>query len=185
MSANKIKYGISKCYYAVKSGGTYGTPKALPGAVSIALAPQGDQYTFYADNIAYYRNNVNNGYQGDLELAIVTDDFLKDILGDTLDGTAKVLIEQVQDEAIEFALGFQVEGDQQGSRFWFYNCTATRPEIASDTKEDSIEAQTEKVTIKTAPDSNGYTRVRTTDTTPDATYTAWFDSVWTPSATTT
>lgn len=182
---NKVKYGISKCHYAVKSGGSYGTPTALPGAVSISLAPQGELYQFYADNIPYFINAVNNGYQGDLEVALLPDEFLTAVLGDTLDNTAKVLIEQVQDESIEFALGFQVEGDKYNPRFWFYNCVATRAEVSGETKEESIEAQTEKVTIKTSPTTDGYTRVRTTADTPTATYNAWFDSVWEPTASTT
>lgn len=185
--ANKIKYGISKCYYAVKgSGGTYGTPVALPGAVSISLAPQGELYKFYADNIEYYRNAVNNGYEGTLELALIPDSFLKDVLSNELDNTDKVLIEQVSDSAVEFALGFQVEGDANASRFWFYNCVATRPEMAGDTKEATIEAQTESITISTTPDADGNVRVRTTAETPEATYNAWFSEVWevTPPVTT-
>lgn len=181
-TANKIKYGISKCYYAVKSNGTYGTPVALPGAVSISLSAQGELYKFYADNIEYYRNAVNNGYEGTLELALVPDEFLTAVLGNTLDGTDKVLVEEVQNTSTEFALGFQVEGDQNSPRFWFYNCVATRPEVAGDTKEASIEAQTESITISTSPTEDGYVRVRTTKDTPTATYEGWFSDVWEPAA---
>lgn len=185
-TANKIKYGISNCYYAVKgSGGTYGTPVALPGAVSISLAPQGDMYTFYADNIAYYRSAVNNGYSGDLEVALLPEAFLTAVLGDELDNTDKVLTEIVQDEAIEFALGFQVEGDQHNSRFWFYNCVAQRPTTEAETKEDTIEAKTETITITTSPTADGYVRSRTTENTPTATYDGWFSEVWEPAAATT
>ena len=177
--ANKIKYGISKCYYAVKNAqGAYGTPVALPGAVSISLAPQGELYKFYADNIEYYRNAVNNGYEGDLELALIPDDFLTAVLGNELVATDNVLVEKVQNASVEFALGFQIEGDANNSRFWFYNCVATRPEVEGDTKESTLEAQTETVTISTSPDDDGNVRARTTAETPAATYTAWFESVW-------
>lgn len=180
-AANKIKFGISNCYYAKKgTNGEYGTPATLPGAVAITLTPQGDLYQFFADNIPYYVNAVNNGYQGDLEVALITDEFLTDVMGDTLDSTDKVLIEQVQDESTEFALGFQIEGDKYAPRFWFYNCVATRAEITGETKEENIEAQTEKITIKTSPSTDGYTRVRTTADTPEVTYDAWFSEVWTP-----
>lgn len=182
-TANKIKYGISKCYYAVKSaGGTYGTPKALPGAVSISLSPQGQLYKFYADNIEYFRNAVNNGYEGTLELALIPDGFLTDVLSNKLDATDKVLIEEVSNSTVEFALGFQIEGDAHNSRFWFYNCVATRPETAGETKEDTIEAQTEEVTISTSPDEDGNVRVRTTENTPSNTYDGWFAEVWLPPA---
>lgn len=181
-TANKIKYGISKCYYAVKTAGVYGTPVELPGAVSISLSAQGELYKFYADNIEYYRNAVNNGYEGTLELALVPDSFLTAVLGNTLDGTDKVLVEEVQNTATEFALGFQVEGDQNSPRFWFYNCVATRPEVAGDTKEASIEAQTESITISNSPTEDGYVRVRTTAETPTATYNGWFSDVWEPAS---
>lgn len=181
-TANKIKYGISKCYYAVKTAGVYGTPVELPGAVSISLSAQGEPYKFYADNIEYYRNAVNNGYEGTLELALVPDSFLTAVLGNTLDSTDKVLVEEVQNTATEFALGFQVEGDQNSPRFWFYNCIATRPEVAGDTKEASIEAQTESITISNSPTEDGYVRVRTTAETPTATYNGWFSDVWEPAS---
>lgn len=184
-TANKIKYGISKCYYAVKGSDGYGTPVALPGAVSISLAPQGDLYKFYADNIPYYVNAVNNGYEGDLELALIPDHFLTAVLNNSLDSTDKVLIEEVANSSPEFALGFQVEGDNDSPRFWFYNCVATRPEIEGDTKEDGIEAQTETITITSSPSADGYTRVRTTAETPTATYEGWFSEVWEPASPTT
>lgn len=180
--ANKIKFGISKCYYAVLGETGYDAPVALPGAVSLSLAAQGELYKFYADNIEYYRNAVNNGYEGTLELALIPDDFLTDVIGNTLDSTDKVLVEEVQDSAPVFALGFQIEGDNNASRFWIYNCVATRPGIDGETKEDSIEAQTESITISSSPTSAGYVRVRTTATTPAATYDGWFSEVWEPAA---
>ena len=175
---NKIKFGLSKCYYAKKTVSGYGTPVALPGAVSLALAAQGELYKFYADNIAYWRNEVNNGYEGDLELALIPDEFLSDILGNTLESTDKVLVEEVQNTPTEFALGFQIEGDAKNSRFWIYNCVATRPSIDGETKEDKIEAQTEKIKISSTPTENGIVRARTTVDTPTQTYDGWFSEVW-------
>lgn len=179
---NKIKFGISKCYYAVKGSSGYGTPVALPGAVSLSLSAQGELYKFYADNIEYYRSAINNGYEGTLELALIPDSFLTAVLGNSLDSTDKVLVEQVQNDSVVFAFGFQIEGDANNSRFWLYNCVATRPEIAGDTKEDSIEAQTESITISSSPTDTGLVRARTTAETPTATYDGWFSEVWEPAA---
>ena len=177
---NKIKFGLSKAFYAVKGTEGYGTPKAASGAVSLSLAPQGELYKFFADNLAYYRAESNNGYEGDLELALVGDDFLVDVLGNSLDSTDKVLIEQIQNAPTEFAFGFQIEGDVKNTRFWLYNCVATRPSIDGETKEERIEAKTEKITISSSPTEDGIVRVKTTVDTPQATYDAWFNEVWEP-----
>ena len=54
----RIKYGLSNVYYAVATAGTggaitYGTPKALPGAVAMTLDQQGEAVDEYADNILF------------------------------------------------------------------------------------------------------------------------------------
>ena len=176
--ANKIKYGIKNAYYAKKTATGYATPVALPGAVSLSLDPQGEIYKFYADNIEYFRMAVNNGYEGDLELALIPDSFATDILGETLDATDKVMIENAETIGSEFAFGFQLEGDEKASRFWFYHCAATRPNVGGSTKEDSIEVQTESLTISAVPGEDGVVRVRTTTDTSSAVYDAWFTEVY-------
>ena len=86
---NKVKYNIKNVYVAKQTEETttgtttytYDTPKNIPGAVSISLDAQGDISTFYADGIAYYVTSANNGYEGDLEIALVPSWFRTDILG--------------------------------------------------------------------------------------------------------
>lgn len=148
---NKIKFGIKNCYYAVctlgtDGSGTYGTPVALPGAVSLSLDPQGESEPFYADNIVYYTSVANNGYEGDLELAKIPESFMTDVFGYTADANG-VLYEDANAPVVHFALMFQFEGDVHAKRHIMYNCTATRPSVGGTTKEDSITPQTETVTI--------------------------------------
>ena len=148
---NKIKYGIKNCYYAVATiaangSATYGTPVALPGAVSMSLEPQGESNPFYADNIVYYTSIANNGYEGDLELAKIPESFMTDVLGYSADGN-DVIYEDANAPVIHFALMFQFEGDAHAKRHVLYNCTAARPSLSGTTKEDSITPQTETITI--------------------------------------
>lgn len=186
---NKIKYGIKNVYYAVATLGTnnsatYGTPSALPGAVNLSLDAQGETTPFYADNIAYYTSIVNNGYEGDLELAKIPDDFLKDVIGYTAD-TNGVLYEDANAPVVHFALAFQFEGDVHAKRHVIYNCTATRPSISGATKEESIEPQTETISLSaTSIFNSGLDKdiVKASVTpTESTTYNSWFTTIYQPS----
>lgn len=183
MVNNKIKYGIRNCYYAPRTESTttsgtylYGTPVALPGAVSISLAAEGESTSFYADDIEYFRAEANNGYSGDLVVAILPDAFRQYALGETK-GTDNVLYEDADAFGGEFALGFEIQGNDHNTLFWFYNCVASRPETAANTKESSIEPETDTVTIACRPDEDHIVRGKTTDDTATAVTTAWFTAV--------
>lgn len=185
--ANKIKYNLKNVHYAIQSGAgttkSYGTPVAIKGAVAISLAPQGDEYKFYADGIEYYKNNTNNGYSGDLEVALIPEAFRTDVLGELKD-TAGNIVERADAEAVKFALGFQVDGDESETLYWFYGGTATRPTAAGTTKNESIEAQTDTLTLTFTPDEDGYVRVKSGDTTSTSSKAAWFNAVVTPAVAT-
>lgn len=181
--ANKIKYGIKNVYYAVATAGTggvltYATPVAIPGAVSLSMEAQGDTNTFYADNIAYFTSTANNGYQGDLEVALLPDSFRVDVLGEELD-TKGFYVESVNGSNIEFALLFQFEGDEAATRHCLYRCTASRPAVSGSTKEESIEPQTESITITAMPRINDEViKSRCPSTASD--YATWFSAVVEP-----
>ena len=55
MAENKVKFGLSNVHIAkiTEEDGaiTYGTPFAMPGAVSLSADPEGETTPFYADNI--------------------------------------------------------------------------------------------------------------------------------------
>ena len=87
---NKVKFNICNVHYApitVAEEGTvsFGTPVPMPGAVSISMDPTGEPESFYADGIEYYVINNNQGYDGDLELAMIPESFRTDILKEEQD----------------------------------------------------------------------------------------------------
>lgn len=148
--ANKVKFGLSNVYISkvTYSGGTYtyGTPFALPGAVNLTLDPEGDSADFFADNTKYFTASTNQGYSGSLEIALINDAFRTQILGETQD-TKGAFVENKDDTIADFALGFQINGDDKNRKFWIYNVTAARPSTSSQTIENSKEPVTDTLNI--------------------------------------
>lgn len=183
---NKVHYNLKNVHYAkltVTDGvPTYGTPVAIPGAVSLALDAQGETKPFYADGIVYYQSSSNNGYEGDLEIALVPDSFRQNILGETLDPTDKVFVESSSVNASAFALLFEFDGDVTGTRHVLYNCTSTRPGLTAKTSEDTKEPDTEKLKISAVPLADGKVKARTGSETTEAVRNAWYENVWLPGA---
>ena len=166
-------------HYAPKKEGGYGTPVAVPGAVSIALSPKGDVEIFYADGVEYHKASGNEGYEGDWELAMIPDQFRKDILKEIEDDN-KVLIENVNEETEEFALGFDIDGNSKTTRFWFYDCSVARPGTEAKTTEGKKTPLTDKLSISCAPLENGVVRAKTTADTTSTVYTDWYKQVYNP-----
>ena len=184
---NKVKFNICNVHYAlitVSEEGevTFGTPVAMPGAVSLSLEPNGEPSNFYADGYAYYTISNNMGYEGDLELAMVPESFRTDVLKESLDDNS-VLVESANVETANFSLLFEFDGDVKKIRHVLYNCSAARPNIESATNEEEIEVQTETLAITAAPLANGYVKARTGDSTTDTVYTGWYTSVYMPTVT--
>lgn len=180
--ANKVKYGLKNVYYSVitYTGNTaaYATPVAIPGAVSLSLSAESNDNTFYADNIAYFKTYANNGYSGDLEVALLPDAFKQAVLGETLD-TDGFYIETAGGDTTEFALLFQFEGDDKAIRHCFYRCTCSRPDVAGQTVQDTIEPQTETLSLTALPRlSDNVVKSRCPE--GATAYSGWFSSVTEP-----
>lgn len=178
---NKVKFNIKNVHYALRTddGTGYETPVAVPGAVSVSFDAKGELKPFYADGIAYYVTSSNGGYEGDLEMALIPDQFRLDILNEEKDKNC-IMVENVNAQTREFALGFDIDGDFKSTRFWFLNCTATRPSTESSTAEDTIEPSTDKIKLTCAPNTDGNVRVKTTEDTPEEIYAGWYDAVYLP-----
>ena len=186
MSENKVQFNLKNVHYSVVtqtvSSGTvsysYATPVSIPGAVTLTLDPVGDVTPFYADGGVYYQSVSNGGYSGDLEMARFPDQMLKDIWGFTEGSTSKVLTESAGTQPVSFALLYQIDGDASEQLYCLYNCTGTRPGIGSTTNTDTTEPQTQSSSITAVPRSDGKVLARTTASTPTATASAWFTSVF-------
>lgn len=184
--ANKIMYGLKNVHYAkltevVDSSGqttyTYGAVKPWPGAVSLSLEPQSDVLKEYADDIEWYVQESNNGYEGDFEYEVMPEDFRENILGETLDNKG-VFIEKNNVSTNYFALLFEVNGDTAKRRNLFYKCSATRENAENSTKGDSIEPTHGTITITAISRADGKIKASTSETVDTSTYNAWYNTVY-------
>ena len=186
--SNKVKYNLKNVHAAkltteVVEGVTvytYATPQAIPGAVSLSLDAEGDSSPFYADGIVYFRSYANNGYSGDLEIALIPEWFRTEILKEALDANGVLVEKSDNSENVKFALLFEFDGDERAIRHVLYNCAASRPSIESKTKEESIEPGTETLNLTADPRADGLVKSRTGDTTSAETYSGWYESVYVP-----
>lgn len=151
---NKVQFGLEKVHVAFKSEAGFETPTAIPGAVNLSLSAEGDTNTFYADNIAYFSMTSNNGYTGDLEMALIPDSVLAEMLGWEID-TNGMLVEVADGIQKEFALLFEVKGNEKNKRYVYYNCKASRPTQEHGTKTESVEPNTQTLTITITPTEIG------------------------------
>ena len=186
-SKNKVKYNICNVHYAKLTLGedgtpSFGTPVAMPGAVALSLDPNGEPSSFYADGVEYYTINNNQGYDGDLELALIPEEFRTDILMETADAN-NVLVENSNSQTGHFALLFEFDGDARKIRHVMYNCSASRPNMSAKTNEESKEVQTEKLTLKARPLLDGLVKAKTGDQTTAAVYANWYQEVYMPEET--
>ena len=201
MANNKVKFGLKNVHYALvtetvvttgadagKTVSSYGTLKALAGAVSLSMSSSASKSVFRADNEDYYVSYGQGGYEGDLEVAKVNEDFLKDVLG-YLEDDDNILVESGNafKTTNYFALVFEFDGDQQATKHCLYKCSASRPNTASQTTGEggSTDPQTETLTLTAVPraDEDKYIHLQTQDSTTTAVIEAWYTAVPVPTFT--
>lgn len=151
---NKVKFGLSNVHVAKMIIGeegtiTFGTPFKIPGAVTLSLDAEGDSEPFYADNMKFWESFANNGYSGELEVAKLPEQFETEILGQRKDSNGAIL-ENINDKISPFAFMYQIEGDQTGTRFCYYNTSVSRPSTEANTTEDTKTPNTDTLAITTS-----------------------------------
>ncbi|PEV01247.1 major tail protein [Bacillus cereus] len=187
MNENKVAFGLKNVHYAlyeIKDGAiTFSTPIRLLGAVELTFDPRGDLIEFYADDMLYYAASNNQGYDGTLSIATIPEQFAIDALGEQLDETDGVLNEVADAKGKPFALLFEFDGDINATRHVMYNCAASRPTIASKTKTNSAEPNTNELKfvsspIVLAPGGRPMVKTKTTSKTTQAIYGNWYKEVY-------
>lgn len=190
-TANKVHFGLKNVHYALitytDGVPSWGAVKPIRGAVSLTLSKEGSDTDFYADDVKYYHLGGNNGYSGSLEMADFPAEVRKDLWNQEITATGKLLVEDIAAQPAEFALMFEIDGDQAPDRYCFFRCTASRPDVASSTKAESTEVQTQSCDLTVMPvldstadsEINGKVFYSTTADTPSATYQAFYNAVLT------
>ncbi len=181
----KVKFGLSNVHIAPIISETeesiqYGDVFALPGAVNLTLDPEGDTTSFSADNNSrYFEEDNNDGYAGSLELALLSNEFRKKIMGQIQDSNGAFL-ENKNDKIKKFALGFQIDGDDHNRKYWLYSVSAKRPSTSSQTNEKSKTPSTDTLNITASPRlHDGNVKIDLEPSTENQTaYDEFFDSVY-------
>ena len=180
----KIRYGIKNLKYAqgfpdTSGAMTYGAYKDMKGAKSMTLTQVGETVTEYADNIEWFIAALNSGYEGSVVLEEVPESFLIEILGYVKDSNG-VLFEDADIQPKEFALAgeFSNAGDASvtGKRFCFFRCTASRPNVEGQTKENNLTVAHDTINIRAMSRiSDGM--VKASADSDAAGYNNWFNAV--------
>lgn len=184
MAENKVTFGLTNVYYAVLTKTldgtyTYAKPKRIPGGVSLELSVLGDATTFHADNGVYYATSTNSGYEGTLTIANLTEEFRMDVLGEVLVNGG--LLEKGDAKIQDIALLYEIDGDEQASRMVLYDVSVSRPNIATTTKGESVEVNTNELTFNAKPRTKDRAiKWVTGAATPKALYDAFYDAVIEP-----
>lgn len=186
---NKVRYNLKNLHYAklTETDGviSYEAPVKWPGAVSLDMSASGELAEFYADGIKYYVTSANNGYSGTLEVALIPDDFRKDILGEKEDVTGKYLFEDANAKPAQCALLFEFDGNEKEIRHVLYGVTPTRPNVSGSTSMATREIATESISIEASPVMiNGVpvVKAKTQDTTTENAFNNWYTAVPMPNA---
>lgn len=182
----KVRFGLKNTHYSIITEITnvttgavissYGPTQPWKGSVSIVVDPQGEDTIFYADDGDYFLLNNNNGYSGDFVSALVPEDVYTEVYGQTKDANG-VITESKYDVKKYIAFMFESMLDNSGRRYILYRCSLTRNSIASNTKGENVEVQTESVTITATPRPDDG-KIRSFVDKGQPGYDGWYQSVY-------
>lgn len=178
--ANKVMYGLTNVHYAVLTEGatdTYATPVPIPGAVSLSLSPKGETTPFIADNSEYHTNVSNEGYDGNLVIAVLPEAFKTDVMGEIADAK-NVVFEKSSATPKHFALLFEFDGDANAVKHVLYKCLATRTNLEGKATTKKEVAPT-TLNLQSRPNKDGYVKGNSKSDTDATVLTNWYTAVQT------
>ena len=151
---NKVEFGMSNVhvgtydYDSASDTVTLGTALKVPGAVSLTLDADAEEYKFFADDVVYYSDYTDNGESGELTMAMFPDTFKLQFLPYVqLDdgGIAKIKGQQAKN----VYLAFEGKGDKNKRRHILYNISlgAIQREYKTVEGTKDVEVETLGVTL--------------------------------------
>ena len=182
---NLVKFGLEGCVFVPETArDTYDNENKvnIPGAVNLTRERQGEENNFYADDQVYYITSTYQGFTGELEIAMATEEMEQKIWGDELDETTGIMTENRNSKQVRGAFGYKIKGDQNDRYFWNYGVTLSRPNTEASTTQDTAEPQTDTMAISVTglSDGSGIVGIKTSSKTPEQVYKKWFDKVIMP-----
>lgn len=189
MPRNKVQFGFSNAYFApltVKDveGAetiTYEKPMKLGPGRSHKADPKAESDDYYADDEILDTYSTMDGYDIEVSITEISEDFKTKILGDQLDANG-MLLENPKGTSKPFAFLCQYDGDSKARRHVFYYCTAERPNMEASTSEGKIDPkeQTVKIVAKKAPGIGRIKASTSEEKVKPETYNKFFDAVVMP-----
>lgn len=156
----KVKFGIEEIHlHPITDVETmaYGTPIPLPGGISLTLnANEEDPTPFYADDGVYYLPaGQSSGYDGDLEVALFTDE-VKLALMSFVKDASNVIVEVADAIAKPFGMTFTIPTDEKARKLVFYRCQFGRPGLTAKTTEGSKSPESETAKVNVMPSNKAF-----------------------------
>ena len=157
---SKVKFGIEEIHlFPLVNDETmeYGSVIPLPGAINITLNAQEESADpFYADDGVYYLPaGQSSGYEGDLEVALFSDEVKLKLMSYVLD-KANVMVEVADAIAKPFGMTFQIPTDEKARKLVFYKCQFGRIGVSAKTTEGSKTPETESANITVMPTTKSF-----------------------------
>lgn len=147
---NKVLFGFSNLYigtYTVENDTvSLGKPYHQKGAVGFSPEPNDNENTFYADDIAYFSEQIARTRSGDLVVAKFDDDFKENFLG-YVKTTGGGLGEVINPVKPNIYIAFEIKGDVESRRIIMYNGTLGSINREYNTIEESREPVTESLPV--------------------------------------